>query len=154
MVMNPNKPQLKENESVVFNYSNIVLTEPMERFLNRGLNFSILPKKMDLTQVYVHFKRFKRSAIWTEFFFGRNAEDTKSPIFKTTKTNLPKNYQVPDGLKKFLASVESEMQDPRNRNSVDCNIPDDEIEALKELVRLQKERNSSMDTHITVQLVH
>ena len=112
----------------------------MERFLNRGLNFSILPKKMDLTKVYVDFKRFKRSAIWTEFFFGRNTEDTKTPIFKTTKTNLPKNYQVPDGLKKFLASVESEIQDPRNRNSVDCNIPDDEIEALKELVRLQKER--------------
>ena len=47
---------------------------------------------------------------------------------------------MPDGLKKFLASVESEIQDPRNRNSVDCNIPEDEMEALKELVKLQKER--------------
>ena len=47
---------------------------------------------------------------------------------------------MPDGLKKVLASVESE--DPRNRNLVDCNIPDDIIEALKELVRLQKERKT------------
>ena len=30
--------------------------------------------------------------------------------------------------------------DPRNRNDVKCNLPHDEIIALKELVRLQKNR--------------
>ena len=64
----------------------------MERLLNKGLNFSILPKKMDLTQVYVDFKKFKRSAIWKEFWFGKDNEESKKQIFKTNKTNLPKNY--------------------------------------------------------------
>ena len=47
---------------------------------------------MDLTQVYVDFKKFKRSAIWKEFWFGKDNEESKKQIFKTNKTNLPKNY--------------------------------------------------------------
>ena len=86
-----NNPNLKnKDESVVFNYSNLVLSEPMEKLLNRGLNFSILPKKLDLTQVLTDYKRFERSAIWHEFWYGRESdqEERKEPIFPT---NMPKN---------------------------------------------------------------
>ena len=31
------------------------------------------------------------------------------------------------------------MMDPRNRNRVDSNLPEDEIKALKELIKLQRE---------------
>ena len=41
-------------------------------------------------------------------------------------------WSIPDALKVFLSSVKSDFMDPRNRNSVSCNIPQDEIEALKE----------------------
>ena len=37
----------KQQISVVFNYSDIELTKDMEDLLNRGLNFSILSKKLD-----------------------------------------------------------------------------------------------------------
>ena len=37
--------------SVVYNYSKLSLTQPMENLLNKGFNFSILPLKLDLTQV-------------------------------------------------------------------------------------------------------
>ena len=30
--------------------------------------------------------------------------------------------------------------DPRNRNKTDCNLPIEELAALKELIRLQRER--------------
>ena len=95
---------------MVFNYSSLHLTVAMKNLLNRGFNFSILPKKVDLTQVFVDFKRFERSAIWTEFHYGKDEQNySDKPMFKKQMTNLPKNYTVPEGLKTFLNSVKSEI---------------------------------------------
>ena len=129
-----------EKKNIVFNYSDIELTEPMNRLLNRGLNFSILPKKLDITQVRVDYKRFKRAAIWQEFNNGSVFQMPEKPIFKVLKTNLPKNHIVPEGLKTFLNAVESDIMDPRNRNHIESNLPTDEIEALKILIKLQKDK--------------
>ena len=113
----------------------------MDKVLNRGLNFSILPKKLDITQIWVDMKRFERSCIWQEFWYGReDQQETQKPIFKLQKTNLPKNYSIPDGLKTFLGSVRSELQDHKNRNSAQCNLPQNEMDALLKLQTLQKER--------------
>ena len=113
----------------------------MKNLLNRGFNFSILPLKLDLTQVLVDFKRFERSMIWHEYFYGTEIEgETRGKIFKSSKTNLPKNYKSPDGLKTYLGSVKSEIMDHRNRNNISCNLPQDEIQALKDLIKLQKEK--------------
>ena len=114
----------------------------MNALLNKGLNFSILPKKLDMTQVWVDYKRFERSCIWTEYWYGReDQETTPVPIFKLHKTNLPKNYAVPDGLKTFLNSVKSELKDHRNRNKVECNLSINELNALQTLQKLQKDRD-------------
>ena len=67
----------------------------METLLNRGLNYAILPLKLDITQVLVDYKRYERAAIWHEFWHGRDKyEDYKQPIFKSNENNLPKNYNV------------------------------------------------------------
>jgi hypothetical protein len=109
--------------SVVFNYSKVELAQPMRNLLNRGFNFSILPLKLDLTQVLVDFKRFERSIIWHEFFHRtENDGDFKGRIFKSSKSNLPKNYKSPEGLKTYLSSIKSEIMDHRNRNNVECNL--------------------------------
>ena len=113
----------------------------MENLLNRGFNFSILPLKLDLTQVLVDFKRFERSVIWHEYFYGSESNsDFKVKIFKSNKSNLPKNYKIPDGLKTYLGSIKSEIMDHRNRNNVKCNLPHEEIQAMKELIKLQKDK--------------
>ena len=112
----------------------------MDRLINRGLNFSILPYKLDITQVLVDHKKYSRSVIWNEFFYGRDEDETEKPIFRTEKTNLPKNYSTPEDLKVFLNSVKSEILDPRNRNTTKSNLPEDEIQALKELQQMQRER--------------
>ena len=62
--------KVNTEQSLVFNYSKLKLTEAMERLLNRGFNFSILPEKLDITQVEVDFKRLERSLKWQEFHFG------------------------------------------------------------------------------------
>ena len=113
----------------------------MENVLNRGLNFAILPQSIDITQILVDFKRYERSVIWMEYWYGRDQEnEPKQPIFKKQKYNLPKNHKVPDDLKTFLEGAKSDLLDPQNRTKVNCNLPLGEIRALKDLIQLQKER--------------
>ena len=70
-------------QSVIFNYSSITLTEQMDKLINRGLNFTILPFKLDITEVLVDFKRFARSTIWHEFWYGKeDNQDTIYDIFR------------------------------------------------------------------------
>ena len=113
----------------------------MEKVLNRGLNFCVLPLKLDLTQLLVDFKRFERTMIWHEFWYGREQSDNiNRRLFKSKKTNHPKNYNIPKHLKMFLCAMKSELIDPKNRNQVECNLPSDELEALKILIQLQRDR--------------
>ena len=113
----------------------------MVKLLNRALNFALLPFKLDITQLLVDFNRFSRAVIWQEFWFEREKEEEYvKPIFKSHKNNLPKKYSSPIGLKTMLSSIRSEIMDPRNRNQETPNLPPGEIAALKELIRLQRDR--------------
>ena len=113
----------------------------MFSLLGRALNFSVLPLKLDITEVMVDFKRFSRAAIWQEYWHGREKDPNyKKPIFRNQKNNLPKNYTTPAGLKTFLSAIKSEIMDPKNRNKEECNLPVEEINALKELIKLQRNR--------------
>ena len=96
------KRKKKEKVSVVFNYSKTNLTPAMEKVLNRGLNFSILPLKLNLTQVLVEYQKFERTMLWTEFWANQPQQDFKPPIFKKVKTNLQTKHPTPAGLKTFL----------------------------------------------------
>ena len=79
--------------------------------------------------------------MWKEFWFGRDAEESHTePIFKQKKNNFPKTHKAPQGLKDFVSAVKSDIMDPKNRNKVQSNLPDDEKEALKILIKLQKDR--------------
>ena len=129
-----------KQSDIVFNYSSYTLSEPMKSLLNRALNFAFLPLKLDLTQVLVDFNRFARTVIRQEFWFGRDTDNDYKPIFKTHKTNLPKNHSSPASLKTFLSSIKSEIMDPKNRQVEESNLPPEEVKALKELIRLQRER--------------
>ena len=131
----------KQHINVIFNYSSIELTSDMEKILNKGLKFAILPLKLDITQVLTDFKRFERTVIWKEFWAGRDTStEFKPPIFKQTKYNLPYKYKSPKGLLDFLAATKSELIDPKNRNHVKCNVSEGELEALQQLIQLQKDR--------------
>ena len=66
----------------------------MEKVLNRGLNFSITPLKLNLTQVLVDYARFERTMLWKEFWADAPQVDYQQPIFKQVKTNLPKKHPL------------------------------------------------------------
>ena len=113
----------------------------MKKLLNRGLNFAVLPLKLDITQVLTDFRQFERRVLWKEFWHGTESEkEEKEKIFKTEKTNRPRDHVTPEGLKTFLGSIKSELMDHRNRNKEHCNLPIEELNALKELVKLKKEQ--------------
>ena len=79
----------RQKLSIVFNYSKIQLTEAMESILNKGLNFSILPKNIDITQVMVDFNMFKRRMLWQEYFYNEEPNPPMNkPLFKKVKHNL------------------------------------------------------------------
>ena len=112
----------------------------MEKVLNRGLNFCILPLNLDITQVLVNHRQFERSMVWKEFWFGTEKDEKTIPIFKIKKTNFPRNHQIPKNLKICLSSIKSEIMDPYNRNKAEPNLPKHEFQAIKELIRLQRDR--------------
>ena len=134
------RKQKKQRISVIFNYSSVTLSKEMESLLNRGLNFSVLPDKLNLTQVLVDFKRFERTMLWTEFWSGQPKEEYKPPIFKSQKTNLPKKHLTPKALKDMLAATKSEIMDPKNRNKTRPNLPPGEMKALALLIYMQKQQ--------------
>ena len=131
----------KQKITIIFNYSSITITPEMEKVLNRDLNFCVLPLKLDLTQILSDFKRFERTVVWKEYWYGTQPSDQQNRrIFKIKKHNFPTKHKTPSGLKTFIGAVKSEISDPRNRNQAKSNLPPDEVRALKELIRLQRER--------------
>ena len=75
----------------------------MTKLLNRGLNYAVLPLKLDITEVLTDFRRFERRVIWKEFWFNKETTVEKAlPIFKQKKTNMPKDHQTPKALKVLL----------------------------------------------------
>jgi len=147
------KSKLKQKVSVVFNYSSISLTEGMEKVLNRGLNFAIMPLKLNITQVLVNFKKFERTTILREFWFGKDVEAYTPPIFKSNKSNLPAKHQTPNRVKVFLNGVKSEILNPENKNKARPNLPPDEIKALGDLIELQKRRIITINPAIKEQVL-
>ena len=62
------KKKKRQGTSVVFNYSKIELTDSMESLLNKGLNYAIVPDKVDLNDLLTNFNRFKRTMLWIEYW--------------------------------------------------------------------------------------
>ena len=112
----------------------------MDKLLNRGLNFSPSPRKVNITELLVDIDKFIRTHLWKEFFFLNEPSIKKPPIVKNKKINLPKNHRTPENLKRFLNATTSELLDEKNRNPVIRNLSDEETRALKSLTDLQKER--------------
>ena len=79
------KKKKKEGQSVVFNLSKIELTESMESLLNKGLNFAVMPDKLNLTDLLVNYDRFKRTMLWIEYHANgvinvdENSDDEEKP---------------------------------------------------------------------------
>ena len=139
------KIQKKTPVNIVFNYSSIELSEAAISALNRGLNFCIKPSKVDNTEIIADHSRFSRRMQWQEHFFGEEKQDYTPSIFKQEKTNFPNQSLVPKPLQVFLNTVESNLQNRENWNKKHLNpeiknLPQIELEALKNLAQLQKER--------------
>ena len=113
----------------------------MISLLNKGLNFSILPDKIDNTQILTEHKRFERTMFWKSFWAEKGnsiRENDKVYIFRGKENNFPRNYNPPDSLKAFLGSVKYDLMDPSSRKRVPSNLNIEEQQGLYDLIELQK----------------
>ena len=65
-------------------------------------------------------------------------------IFKEylkTESNMPKGHATPEELKVFISSIKSELSDHKYRNKENCNLPVKDINSLRNLIKLQKDRH-------------
>ena len=80
--------------------------------------------------------------VWKEFWYNSDKDEAyEGPIFKERKSNFPRNHRAPKDLQDYLVAVKFDIVDPKHRYKVNTNITEEEKQALKELVKLQKERN-------------
>ena len=56
------------------------------------------------------------------------------------KSYFPRNHRPPKGFQDYLTAVKSDLLDPKNRHQTKSNLTDGAKDALKQLVKLQKER--------------
>ena len=111
----------------------------MAKLLNKGLNFTITPLKLNITQILVDWQKFERKMRWREYF-ADSASSFKPSIFpKSDKTNLPKE-KPPKPLEMFLSASKSDLLGSLklNRKISGPNITEDEKSALNDLIQLQK----------------
>lgn len=135
----------KNLNSLVCNYSDTILTKDMTNLLNRGLNFAVTPKSVNTTDIHAGFQKLGRSMKWKEELFKENDIDNsviepmsgKKP-WTTVKTNLPKTTPNAD-LTTFLnGSLNCILG--ADLNKTHTNLPECEVRAMNELIRLQKSR--------------
>ena len=76
-----------------YNYSTLVLTQAMERVLNRGLKFCITPLKLNVTEILVDIRKFERKLRWREFFADENSnnpnKEWEPTVFPNKKFTAP-----------------------------------------------------------------
>ena len=106
------------------------LTDHMHQVLNKGLNYSVLPSKVDNTLILAEHKKFERTILWRQFWADRDStQNSTIPIFNLNKTNFP-NLKPAESLTMFLGSIKSDIMNPQNRNRVQPNLSNLEQEAL------------------------
>ena len=69
----------------------------MKKLLNIALNFALLPKKNDITEMLVDLNKYARAIIWHEYWHGKDEDKTEhtQPTFLKQKNYLPKNHTSP-----------------------------------------------------------
>ena len=88
------------------------LNDPMHHVLNKGLNYSVLPSKVDNTLLLAEHKKFERTILWRQFWADRDSTQNNTiPIFNLNKTNFP-NLKPAESLTMFLGSIKSDIMNP------------------------------------------
>ena len=138
--------EAQKQVDLVVNLSNFTLSEPMQKVLNRGLSFVPTPVGVNKSELIADFSRYERSIKWKNFFFqeephesdGESEEDTQPrDLFKQKKFNLPQAKTHP-AISDYLGGLRSDILGSIKKK-VNPNIAEEEMQAIKELQKAQKE---------------
>ena len=84
------KPK-QDPEKIVFNFSNVTLTEAEKSLLVKGLSFSLPPEKLSYSDYLINFELFYRSIDNLNILSGDNLDFIKTKIKDAALTSF-RNY--------------------------------------------------------------
>ena len=92
------KPK-QDPEKIVFNFSNVTLTEAEKSLLVKGLSFSLPPEKLSYSDYLINFELFYRSIDNLNILSGDNLDFIKTKIKDAALTSF-RNYNenIPEHL--------------------------------------------------------
>ena len=105
----------QDAEKVIFNFSNVSLTEAEKSRLVKGLSFSLPPKKLSYSDYLVNFELFYRSIDNLNIRSGDNLDYVKTKIKDLDLTSF-RNYNA--NIPQHLSNEESEAL---KNLSANCN---------------------------------
>ena len=120
------KPK-QDAEKVIFNFSNVSLTEAEKSLLVKGLSFSLPPKKLSYSDYLVNFELFYRSIDNLNILSGNNLDYVKTKIkdlaltsFRNYNANIPQHLSNKEfeALKNLSANCNLIIQKADEGNSV------------------------------------
>ena len=124
----------------------------MTSLLNKGLNFAVMPKNINTTDIHAGFQKLGRSMKWRESLYTDDDIDSSEVMSKSVKepwrkakTNLPKSAPPAD-LNTFLNGTLNCVLGS-DLNKVQTNLPESERRAMNELIELQKTRVLTLKPH-------
>ena len=86
------KPK-QDVEKIIFNFSNVSLTEAEKSLLVKGLSFPLPPKKLSYSDYLVNFELFYRSIDNLNILTGDNLDYVKTKIKDLALTSF-RNYNA------------------------------------------------------------
>ena len=110
------KPK-QDAEIVIFNFSNVFLTEAKKSLLVKGLSFSLPPKKLSYLDYLVNFELFYRSIDNLNILSGDNLDYVKTKIKDLALTSF-RNYNAFEALKDLSGNCNLIIQKADKGNSV------------------------------------
>ena len=133
---------------LVTNFSDIAVTKDMESLLNKGLNYAIVPKNVNTTQIVAGFERMGRTMNWMDKI--NKESSVEGELDRSTSDNFIKVPWKPTSIKQPEGTPTTDLTTFLN-GSLSCilgsdlkkthrNLPENERDAMDKLVKLQKNR--------------
>ena len=135
---------------LVTNFSDIEVTKDMESLLNKGLNYAIVPKTINTTQIIAGFERMGRTMNWMDKINKEKESNEERELDLSLTDNFIKVPWKPTNIRQPQGTPTADLTTFLN-GSLSCvlgsdlkkthrNLPVNERAAMDKLVSLQKSR--------------
>ena len=126
------KPK-QDPDKIIFNFSNVTLTEAEKSLLGKSLSLSLPPEKLSYSDYLINFELFYKSVDHLNILSGDNVDFIKTKIKRVALTSF-RNYN--ENVPEHLSNRESDALKNLSNN---CNLVIQKTERGNSVVIVQKD---------------